>query len=165
MSWFFYVCIGAPLFIVAMCVLIHKTEIIFKGNDKYDGIVLMIALACGVVFGSYVARTGSLPRANDGFFKLIRFDFSKQVCLDNTGCTDPQAFTVISNTLFLDNIKTYVLQPGECKMLSAAYGGYRVVSSKMLLNDEQSYSKSGSTGGSRPGSNSDIARRYDELTK
>lgn len=165
MSWFFYVCIGAPMFIVTTMVLVCKTKIISREVDKIGFTVVAIILACFVVLSSCDSRTRSLPRANDGFFKLIRFDFSRQVCLDNTGGTEPQAFTVISNTLFLDNVKTYVLRPGECKMLSAAYGGYRVVSSKMLLNDEQSYSKSGSTGGSRPGSNSDIARRYDELTK
>lgn len=165
MSWFFYVCVGAPLFIAAMLVLINKTDIIFRGNDKNDGIVLVVALACAVVAGSYFSRAGSLPRANDGFFKLIRFDFSKCVCLDNTGGTEPRAFTVVSNTLFLDNVKTYVLQPGECKMLSASNGGYRVVSSKTLVNGEQSRSKNDSATSSRLRFNPDIARRYDELTK
>lgn len=113
--------------------------------NKDDAICMCIVNALLALILSGIIRCMTLPT-----------DGSEYGYLDNINSTETRAFTVISTTMFLDNIKTYVLQPGECKMLSAVAGGYRVINVKAVESNVSSR---------QSGHESDAARRYAELMK
>lgn len=154
MSWFFYMCIAAVVFLVVMWWLIVKVNVYCYNTRsmRHEIFTLFTVLTCGFILVCMFVRGISVDQSENGL--------ESKLYIDNDS-SQPVVITVIADTMLFDGLRKLTLQPGEAKRLSSFAGGYRVVSNRKIP-----YTTQGSAQGDpNAGFSIGLSRRYDELTK
>lgn len=141
MSWFFYVCIIAAVCVFLTWLLIYPLKIVCQ-HDKGENFAGCVVLICMATMLFFLIRGVECEGVSG----------QKRLCLDNSSNPDAREVIVYANTILLDGIWTYQLQPGEYKALSAFAGGYTKVSTRVLKTTCTSHKRN-------------IAEKYEELIK
>lgn len=143
MSWVFYALCVEVVITCILCFMMFKN---FYLCDALPACIIICVLAGGTMFLTGLIRGLNMPY----------LPFSARVeILENRDESRPMKFTVAACTLFLDGVRTYVLQPGECKQLSTLRGGYRVLSERYIEQKHDSRERNTDT----------VASRYEALIK